>query len=414
MRKIMASLDIGTGSVKLVVGEINKKRLNILAVGEVPSKGIKKGEVLNPELLTEAIKNAIKKGEEALGFKIKQVIVTVPAQYAEFAVVESNLTITNENHKIRGLDIIKVMQLAVKGKLADNMEAIALMPTVFRLDDEKLVKDPKNMVAKTLAVKAVLVTAPKKIIYPFLECVEKNNLEVIDLSFASIGDYYELRKPENEDQVGAVINLGETTSTVAIFNKNVLTNIEVIDLGGQSIDNDISFIYKLTRNDAKSLKESLALAHKHSAQASLSEEVTNKLGETSKINQYELTEIVMSRLTEILNLVKKQINHLTKKEISYIIFTGGLTEGVDFSLVLEEIFGHNVIVGHIEEIGARHNKYSAALGLIKYYDNKSCLKDKEFSILSPAEQEELGENGKRLNINENSILGKLFGYFFDN
>lgn len=414
MRRIMASLDIGSGSIKLIVGEIIKKKLNVLAATEVPSKGIKKGIVINPELLSEAIKQVIKNGEEIVGLKIRKVIVTVPSQNAEFAVIEGSIKITNEDGSIQGSDIIHVLQNAVKGKVPDNMEVILLMPTAFRLNEDQFVKEPKNMMAESLSVKAVLITAPKKIIYPYLECLQKNNVEVLDIAFSSVGDYYEFQNKETDEQIGAIINLGESTTSLSIFNKGVLTNTEILDLGGKNVDDDISFIYKLTRSDAKTLKESLALAHKRAAQVGISEEVTNKLGEIIKINQYELSEIVMSRLTEILNLAKKQINVLTKKEISYIIFTGGLTELIDFSIILEEIFGRNVILGHIEELGARHNKFSSSLGLIKYYDNKSKLKDKEVSIFSSSEQEELGGLEKRININENSILGKLFGYFFDN
>lgn len=114
--------------------------------------------------------------------------------------------------------------------------------------------------------------------------------------------------------VGAIVNIGDSVTTVSIFNKGVITNNEVINLGGQNIDNDISFIYKVTRSDAKRLKEKMALAASTMAKASESETVTNKLGEEIKVNQYELSEIVMSRLKELLDLVKKQINLLTKKK----------------------------------------------------------------------------------------------------
>ena len=122
----------------------------------------------------------------------------------------------------------------------------------------------------------------------------------------------------------------------------------------------------------------------------------------------------MSRLTEIINLAKKQINLLTKKEISYIILTGGVTETQDFDILSEELFGNMGIIGKVEEIGARSNKYGTAVGIIKYYNSRLKLRNVEFSIFNLEEQEELGGMDKRVNIPENSVLGKLFGYFFDN
>ena len=260
----------------------------------------------------------------------------------------------------------------------------------------------------------MLFRSPKEKVQALLECFEKIGIEIMDIALTSNGDYYALRNEKMENLVGAIINIGDATTTVSIFNKGVETNTNVIEMGGQNIDNDISFIYKVTKNDAKYLKENLGLAHKRMAQATASAIVTNKLGESISINQYELSEIIMSRLEEILNVAKNQINHLTKKEIHYIIVTGGVSEMPDFELTLESIFGRNAKIGKIQEIGVRNNKYSACLGLIKFYNSKLEMRGKEISIFSVEEQEELSGKHKKINISDNSILGKLFGYFFDN
>jgi cell division protein FtsA len=181
--------------------------------------------------------------------------------------------------------------------------------------------------------------------------------------------------------------------------------------GGQNVDNDISFVYKIPLKDSKRIKENFALAHKSMAQTSDYVDVTNNLSETIRINKFEVSEIVMSRLVEMLNLCKKDINHLTKKEISYIIFTGGLTESKDFNLVLQETFGNDVTLGNIMEIGVRNNKYSACLGLLKYYAYNAKLKDKDYSIFTIDEQQEL--SGVNLANQNDSVLGKLFGYIFN-
>ena len=141
-----------------------------------------------------------------------------------------------------------------------------------------------------------------------------------------------------------------------------------------------------------------------------SEDITNKLNEKLKINQYEISEVVESRLREMLNLIKKQINLLTKKEISYIIVTGGLTENRDFRLILNKIFKNKAIVGRVSELGVRHNRYGSSVGLIKYYDEKSRLKDKEYSIYSIEEQQALG--GYDLEEENDSSIVKLFRNFF--
>lgn len=411
MRKIMACLDVGTDTVKLVVGEIVKKKLNILAVAEAPSNGVKEGIVEDANALIEPLKNVIQKGEEVIGLPIHQMIVSVPATNASYSVVMGNININNEGFLIDGKDIIHVIQKAVKSAKNDNLEYISMIPTSFALDDNRVVKDPKGLTSKTLSVRGVMVSAPKKNIYPILACLEKLGVDVVDIALSAIGDYFEYKTKEYDKDVGVVINLGEETTTMAVFNKGVLTNSKVLNLGGKNIDNDISFIYKVPLNTAKEIKENFALAHKNMAQASDVIETMDKASKVININQFEISEVVMSRLLEILNITKKEINSLTKKEISYIIFTGGLTEFKDFNLTLQEVYGNDVVIGKVMEIGVRNNKYSSCLGLLKYYSYNARLKDKDYSMFSIEEQQEL--SGTILTEENDSIMGKLFGYIFN-
>ena len=112
------------------------------------------------------------------------------------------------------------------------------------------------------------------------------------------------------------------------------------------------------------------------------------------------------------SLVKKSINHLTKKKISYIIVTGGLTELEDFNLTLTSLFGDTAKVGTINNLGARNNKYSVSIGMIKSFKEKLKLRHREYSTVS-VEDAHLMCTADSARAND-SILGKVFGYFFDN
>ena len=413
MRKIIASLDIGSHTIKLVVGEIVRNKLNILACVDTPSRGIKKGFIVNPESAIEALDDVFKKGEEQVGLKISKVIVSVPTNGMECFLSEGYASITNENGVVTGNDIIKSLQSAVQGKIVDNREIVAILPTKFLLDDSIVSDAPLGMQAEKLRVKTVVATVPKKNVTPIVKILEKLNVTVVDITVGPIGDYYEFKNSKNSGEVGAVINIGASKTTVAIFNKGIITGCEAIDMGGETIDYDLGYVYKISRKDALYLKESIALADKTNAQPNESVILDNRNGEKIKINQFDASEIVMGRLEELLNLTKKQINLLTKKEISYIIVTGGVTEIADFKNVMNYVFD-DALVGTVGEIGARHNKYVTGVGLIKYYDSRLRLRNRDFSIFSINEQEELSGIHKKVNISDDSLLGKLFGYFFDN
>ena len=413
MRKIIASLDIGSSLIKLVVGEMTKNKFNILLAINTESQGIRNGFIVNQESFNEVIVDLFNKAEEMLGLKVKKVIVNVPIYNAKYEFIEGTTTISNEEFVVGPNDIVRAMQSAVYNKVPDNMELINLIPIIFKVNGEILTREPLGMGAEKLSSKCVLITAPKKGIEPIIKVLEKNGIEVIDLAFCSFGDYEELHTSYEDEEVGALVNIGADTTEVSIFNKGIISTSEVINMGASNIDKDIAYIYKISQSDANMVKEKLSLCHTRLAQPNEVLEVVNNDDEKVRINQYEVSEIVMERIKEIFNLVKKQINLLTKKEISYIIITGGLTEAADFELLVDEVFGTIARVANINEIGARNNIYCSAVGLIKFYYRKLKLRNKEYSIFSLEEQEEFSGLAQKKGLSDSSILGKIFGIFFD-
>ena len=414
MRKIMAALDVGSDTIKLIIGEMIKTKLNVLDVSSIKSQGIKDNKISDPDSLSLCIKKLFQEASEKMGIPITKTIVIVPSRDAEFTIGEGTIKINNEDKVVHGSDISKILMESTSGIIQDNMELVCVTPTTFRLDNNQFTKDPKGATTKKLGVKSVIISSPKVIVYPILEILEKLSIDVVDISFDAIGDFYANKNPNISSKVGAIVNIGNTKTTVSIFNKGILTNISNIDLGGENIDNDLSYVYKIPNTVSRKIKEEFALASTQLASSSDTMELVNKMGERLRVNQYEVSKVVTSRLTEILQIIKKEINHLTKKELSYIIFSGGTTELQDFSIVLEEIFGKNAKIGCINELGARNNKYSSALGLIRWYNELEKLKDKDYSIFTVDDQEDLSGIQKQGTISDNSIIGKVFGYFFDN
>ena len=414
MRKIMSSLDVGANELKLVVGEMIKDKLNILSTCTIPIDCIKKGKITDKETMKISLKQLFSDAEKKLGFKIKKTLVTVPSESAMFVIGNAKVDIENEEQLVTSKDLVNVVRLSAKNVVQDNAELVTIIPINYTLDDGTKVIDPKKRFSKTLEVKTVIVSGLKSEIYPILECLEEISIDVIDISYDSLGDYFAFKNKNTENKVGAIVNIGACKTTVSIFNKGVLTNTALFYLGGNNVDNDISYIYNLDKGISKQLKENFSLANTKLASKNDYEEVVNKDGQKLKISQYDISKSVESRLEEILNIAKKQINVLTKKEISYIIFTGGVTEMADFKLSLEEVFGKRVTLGSINILGVRDNKYSSAVGLIKWFDYNQRLKGRDYSILSLNEQTDYSEMDEERTISNNSVIGKVFGYFFDN
>ena len=413
MREILASIDIGSSKIKLVVAEINGDDVYILCALNEDSRGVRNGLICEPEETEYAIKRLLKKAEEMLNVKIAKTIVSIAEGECDFQIGEASITITQEDKEITSDDIVRVLQASVKGHVRKEFELVTVIPIMFKVDERKT-RTPRAYRGDALSVKSVVVTAPKKDVYLAAKCIEKCGVEVIDIMTSSVGAYYAYQIQNSESTTGIVVDIGAETTNISVFNKGIIINNLVLNMGGNNVDNDISFIYKITPEQAKGLKESLALANKKNANVKEKETVTNTLGENVDINQFELSEVVMSRLHELLNKIKNEINHLTKKEISYIIITGGLTEMRDFYLEVESVFGNSASLGKINIIGVRDNQYAPCVGMIKYFDSKLKLRDKECSVISQDDLEILSGNGNKKILSGDSILGKVFGIFFDN
>ena len=412
MRRILSSLDIGTDSIKLIVAEVVRNKINILCAISEESRGIKKGNIDNPEDVVYSIKKALKKAEELLGLKVKKVIASVPEYKLKFLHGEGKNNVLSEEGVVTKNDLTRLLQISAYNKIDEDYELINVIPVNYILDDKKI-ENPIGMSGKIIKLDSLIISAPKVDIYNYIKTIEKSGVEVIDIMIGSIADYSLFDNDFTKEHNGIIINLGAGKTTISLFYKGILVNEKTIEQGGFTIDNDISFMYKTKTKDSKKLKERCALATSKYANPKEIKTIINKLGEKVEINQYELSEVASARLQEILKKAKKEINYLTKKEISYIIITGGLTEFKDFNILAENIFGKNVTLGDVNIIGVRDNKYSTSVGMIKNFNNKLNLRDRDYSIFDSEEIETLCTSEKRINVASDSILGKVFGYFFD-
>jgi cell division protein FtsA len=398
----------------MLVGEMFKGRLLVLATSCIPSRGVKKGLVVDANELIASIKLAVSDVEGKLGVKINKVIASVPPYGVAYREVDGYSTITNEEKKVTGDDITRALQACVYNKVKDDEELVTIFPIEFVVDNKAGIRDPKGLVGTKLGVRAMMITASKKGVYAIVSILESLGLQVVDTNVNAIGEYYQYRNKETDKATGTIISIGADLTNVTIFEKGIIKASETIPIGGRNIDNDIAYVKRISRDDALHLKESFAIANRHYAQGSETVQVYDNFKKEIKLNQLEISDIVMSRILEILKLAKKQASLLTNKENSYIIITGGISEMPGMTSLLGDVFGNEARVGNIEDIGIRDNRYAALAGMIKYFHEKLNLRGKEYSMLNDESEEELVSPKKGvLNITENSVLGKVFGYFFD-
>ena len=410
MRKVYTSVDLGSDSIKIMVGEFYNKKLNVLATSCVKSRGIKKGLIINASEVLSTLKEAISEIENKLLITIDKVIASVPSYYSSFEIVNGEVDILDEEFRISGKDIVAVLKNAITSKIKKDRELVTIIPIYFIVDGKKNIKDPKGLIAKKLGVKAMMVTTPSKNVQSIISIFHSIGIDVVDINLGSIADYMEFKNNVTEGGLSAIINIGYDITTVSLFNKGIIVNSEVIQIGGKNIDNDISYVFKIDSKESTKLKENFAVAHKKFSKVNETKECITINKDLVSITQYDISQIVMSRLTEILKLAKKQSYLLTNREISYIIITGGTSEIPGMSYLVDEIFEDNTKLGNIDTIGIRNNKYSTVSGLIRCFYAKLELRNRDFTMIDFDNE----SNDKKIDLDDNSVFGKVFGYFFDN
>ena len=380
---IYSSIDIGSDTIKIVVANITNSSFEILASSQTRSVGIKKGMIVDSDLAIKSITIALDEIEKKLGFRINKAIITVPLYDAHVDIYDG---CSYADGEITGDDVITCFKSSVSTIDIDK-EVVTVFPIDFTVDDGKRVLDPKGLSGSKLESRMLISTVPKENVYPFLEVLRKCNVEVIDLSFGVINDFYNMK--DNEDFLkgsGAVIDMGNDKTEIAIFNKGLMVEGVVMTSGSKLLDHDIGYIYHLDKTTSRELKENLAMASSQYADVNETTNYESTDGEKIVINQLEVSQIVEARLEELLKNVKKILNDLTNREISYIIITGGVTNLPGFDYLMGNIFGDIAYSVNMSTIGVRNNVYTSCVGMIKYYYDKLLIRGIDYTMYEDLEK----------------------------
>ena len=410
MSDIYTSIDLGTNSIKIVVAEKYNGKYHVLASTSSPSSGIKNGFIVETKSATNSVKNAIKQINEMLGIKITKVIACIPPDNCNMDIVLGTADVENPN-EITGSDISNALLDSLKGQDFTNNELVTAMPITFTIDDDKSVSNPKGLKGKKLETRVVISTTAKEPLYRILEVLKLSGLETVDICYSSFGDYYSVKNKMYDELVGAIINIGEESTNISIFNRGIQIKNSLIPMGSKNVDKDITYIFKSKLSDSRKIKEEFSLALSDMADSSETWVYEVSKEDNKEVNQLGVSKVVEARIKEILNLSKKEIKNLTNREIRYIIITGGLSELEGFADLVEQEFGIVAKVCNTNAIGVRHNMFSSCYGTIKYFNDKLDLREKHYNMVTNEDVESLKTIDSRATINDN-MISKVFGHFF--
>ncbi|WP_040204870.1 cell division protein FtsA [Neobacillus jeddahensis] len=370
--EIYVSLDIGTSSVKVIIGEMvndsGKDSLNIIGVGNVESEGLRKGSIVDMDDTVHSIKRAIEQAERMIGMEIREVVVGISGNNIMLQNCHGIVAVSSQNREITNEDVVRVIEASHVGSIPPERENIGVIRKQFILDGKDEINDPRGMIGVRLEMDGTLITGSKSVIINTLRCVERAGLEILDIILQPLaaGDFA-LSKDEKNLGV-ALIDIGGGSTTIAVFEEGFLKATSVIPVGGDLLTNDLSKVLHTSTDDAENIK--VRYGHAFFDNASEDEFFSVPIigsDQHQQFNQLYVSEIIEARMEEIFELIANELKRLGVMDLpGGFVLTGGTAKMQGVLELAQDIFQNPVRIASPDYIGVREPQYTTAVGLIKY------------------------------------------------
>lgn len=380
---IIVGLDVGTTKICAVVGEINNRMLEIRGVSTSPSKGLRKGVVVNIESTVDSIKNAVRTAESSTGVEINNVRVGISGGHIKG--FNSYGAVGVRGKEVSYIDLERVIDSAKAVYVPLDREVLHVIPTGYSIDGQNGFKDPVGMTGMRLEAKVYIVTGAITSVQNLLKCCEGAGLEVSDIVFEPLASAEAILTDEEKELGVAIVDIGGGTTDIILYKEGWLRHSSVLAVGGNHFTNDVAVGLRITVPEAERIKKSFGTAT--TRRVDDTEEIDIVQGEhETKILRKTLSEIIQPRAEELLDLIKGELLSCNGYKIAStgIVLTGGgsLLEG--FDRLAEEILGVPVRVGFIRNINGNRDllnnpMFATGAGLVLYgYDGYNTESNRVF------------------------------------
>jgi cell division protein FtsA len=423
--EIYVSLDIGTSSVKVIIGEMVNDSLNIIGVGNVKSEGLRKGSIVDIDETVHSIKSAIEQAERMIGMEINQVIVGITGNHIGLQPCHGVVAVSSENREITNEDVDRVMDAAKVMSIPPEREIINIIPKQFIVDGQDEIKDPRKMIGVRLEMEGSIITGSKTILHNTLRCVERAGLEILDITLQPLAaGEFALSKDEKSLGV-ALIDIGGGSTTIAVFEQGTLRTTTVLPIGGEHLTKDLATVLKTSSDDAEKIK--VKYGHAFYDDASEDEVFSVPIigsDQHQQFNQLEVADIIEARMEEIFELVQNELKRLGIRDLpGGFVLTGGVANMQGVLDLAQVIFQNRVRIAIPDYIGVREPQYTTAVGLIKYAYKNARLQGRENEpnvVASHVKEKRVvkqpqpkSKSEKQPEEKMTSKVKKFLGYFFE-
>jgi len=368
---LIVGLDIGTSKIVALVAEVTPEGgFEVIGLGTQPSRGLRKGVVVNIDATMASIQRALEEAEVMANCRISQVYTGIAGSHIRS--LNSSGMVAIKEKEVSEADVDRVMETAKAVAIPNDQQILHILPQEFIIDGQDGVREPLGMSGVRLEVKVHIVTGAVSAVENIVKCVRRCGLTVQDVILQPLASATAVLNEDEKELGVCLMDIGGGTTDVAVFANGAIRHTAVIPIAGDQVTNDIAMTLRTPTKEAEELKVRHGCALRQLADPGEIVEVPG-VGERGprKLSRQTLAEVIEPRIEELYSLVQSELRRSGFEELlsSGIVLTGGTAQLAGMVELGEEVFHLPVRVGLPAYAGGladvvRNPRYATAVGLL--------------------------------------------------
>ena len=369
--RIIVGLDIGTSKVVALVAEVDADgQIEIIGMGSHPSRGMKKGVVVNIESTVQSVQRAIEEAELMAGCQIDSVYVGIAGSHVRS--LNSHGIVAIKDGEVIEADLERVLDAAQAVAIPADQKILHILPQEYVIDNQEGIREPLGMSGVRLEAKVHLVTCAVNAAQNIEKCIKRCGLSVDEVILEQVASSYSVLTDDERELGVCMVDIGGGTSDIAIFTEGSIRYTGVIPIAGDQVTNDIAMALRTPTQYAEEIKIKYACALTQLASADETIKVPSDRPPRD-LSRQSLAEVVEPRYDELFTLVQAELRRSGFEDLipAGIVLTGGTSKMEGVVELAEEIFHMPVRIGAPSRVKGltdivRNPIYSTAVGLLEY------------------------------------------------
>ncbi len=370
-KNLIVGMDVGTSKVVAIVGEVNEDgNIEVVGIGTHPSRGLKKGVVVNIESTVHSIQRAVEEAELMAGCDIHSVYTGIAGSHVRS--LNSHGIVAIRDKEVSAGDVDRVIDAARAVAIPADQKILHILPQEFVIDNQEGIREPVGMSGVRLEAKVHMVTGAESAAQNIVKCVQRCGLEVDDIVLEQLASSYAVLTDDEKELGSCIVDIGGGTTDIAVF------------LGGAQVTNDIAVSMRTPTQYAEEIKIKYACALSQLANPDETIEVPS-VGERPprRLARQTLAEIVEPRYEELFGLVRDELRRSGFEELiaAGVVITGGSAKMEGAVELAEEVFHMPVRLGAPQYVEGlmdviRNPIHATGVGLLLYGNENLSRRDR--------------------------------------